>query len=66
MHHFNRSVHITQSSKDIKAEATPPLLYAKASVSVPVTREEASLWNGISFAIAVSKINSQIILNSRA
>jgi hypothetical protein len=29
------------SGKEINAEATPPLLYAKASVSVPVALESA-------------------------
>jgi hypothetical protein len=29
------------AKEEIKAEATPPLLYANASVSVPVTLEEA-------------------------
>ena len=35
---------------EINAEATPPLLYAKASVSVPVALESADRWNGISFS----------------
>ena len=44
------------SGNEIRAEATPPVEYAKASVSVPVARDAAALWNGILFLFAVSII----------
>jgi hypothetical protein len=39
VHHFDSGMHVAR--KRNQAEATPPLLYANASVSVPVTLEEA-------------------------
>ncbi len=43
---------------EIKALATPELLYAKASVSVPVALDSADRWKGIFFSSAVSVIKS--------
>jgi hypothetical protein len=40
-------MHVAQRKES--TEATPPLLYANASVSVPVTLEEAKRWKGIFF-----------------
>ena len=45
-------------AKDINEEATPPVLYANASVSVPVALDAAALWNGILFFSAVLIIRS--------
>ena len=47
---------------EINADGTPPLEYANASVSVPVALEEASLWNGIFFALAVCVISRNKLL----
>jgi hypothetical protein len=41
MEETGRPYVFTQHGNEISAEATPPLLYAKASVSVPVTRLDA-------------------------
>jgi hypothetical protein len=41
-------MHVAQRKRN-QAEATPPLLYANASVSVPVTLEEAKRWKDFSF-----------------
>ena len=38
-----------RKGNEINAEGTPPLEWAKASVSVPVARLAAALWNGIFF-----------------
>ena len=36
-------MHVSESVREIKADATPPLAYANASVSVPVALEAAIL-----------------------
>lgn len=45
-----------RKGNEINAEGTPPLEWAKASVSVPVARLAAALWNGI---FLFSRIDNQ-------